>query len=67
MLTSEQEHVVAQSVLRGIVKNHQEAYEAGCSALRRQLQELTEEESAKHAAAARAEAQVLARDQVKPF
>ena len=67
MMTHEQEHIFDQAVLRGVVKNHREAYEAGCSALRRQLLELTEEETAKHEAAARAEAQALARDQFKPF
>ena len=65
MMTQEQEHVIAQALMRGLVKNHKEAYEAGCAALRRQLQELQEEENAKLDAAARAEAEAIARSQFK--
>jgi ABC-type Zn uptake system ZnuABC Zn-binding protein ZnuA len=60
MMTQEQEHVIAQALMRGLVKNHAEAYEAGCSALRRQLRELEEEEAAKLQVAARAEAEAIA-------
>lgn len=63
MMTQEQEHVIAQALMRGLVKNHAEAYEAGCAALRRQLQELKEEEAAKLEAAARAEAEAVALNQ----
>jgi predicted metal-binding protein len=49
----------------GLVKNHQEAYELGCAALRRQLQELKDEEAAKHEAAARAEAEAIASNEFK--
>lgn len=62
MMTREQEHVFEQAVLRGLVKNHQQAYEAGFAALRRQLQELEEEEAAKREAAARAESEAVARN-----
>ena len=65
MMTQEQEHVIAQALMRGLVKNHKEAHEAGCAALRRQLQELQEEENAKLDAAARAEAEAIARSQFK--
>jgi len=65
MMTQEQEHVIAQALMRGLVKNHKEAYEAGCAALRRQLRELQEEENAKLDAAARAEAEAIARSQFK--
>ena len=59
MMTKEQEYVIAQALVRGLVKNHTEAYEAGCAALRRQLRELKEEDNAKSAAAARAESEAL--------
>jgi hypothetical protein len=67
MMTQEQEHVIEQALMRGLVKNHREAYEAGCAALRRQLHELKEEEKAKHEAATRAEAQALACNEFKLF
>ncbi len=60
MMTREQEQIIEQAVVRGLVKSHREAYEAGCAALRRQLNELNEEEKAKCEAAARAEAEALA-------
>ena len=63
MMTQEQEHVIAQALMRGLVKNHKEAYEAGCAALRRQLQELQEEENAKLQAATQAESEAIARNQ----
>ena len=65
MMTREQEHVIEQAVVRGLVKNHKEAYEAGCAALRRQLQELQDEESAKRNAATRAEAEAIASNPFK--
>jgi hypothetical protein len=40
MMTREQEYVIEQALVRGLVKNHKEAHEAGCAALRRQLHEL---------------------------
>jgi hypothetical protein len=55
MLTREQEQIVDQALIQGIVKSHREAHEMGCAALRRQLQELEQEETAKHEAAMRAE------------
>jgi hypothetical protein len=67
MMTREQEDVIDHAVIRGVVRNHKEAYEAGCAALRRQLRELKEEEDAKREAAARAEADAVARNQFKPF
>jgi hypothetical protein len=39
-----------------------EAYETGCTALRRQLRELEEEEAAKRKAAAHAESEAFARN-----
>jgi hypothetical protein len=63
MMNREQEYVIEQALVRGVVKNHAEAHEAGCAALRRQLCELDEEEKAKHEAAARAEAEAIARNQ----
>jgi len=60
MMTREQEQVIDQSLIRGIVKSHREAHEMGCAALRRQLQELEQEESAKLAAAMRAEHEAVA-------
>lgn len=60
MMTREQEQVVDQALMRGIVKSHREAHEMGCAALRRQLRELEEEEKAKYEAAALAETQALA-------
>lgn len=60
MMTREQEQVVDQALMRGIVKSHREAHEMGCAALRRQLQELQEEENAKLEAATRAEAEAIA-------
>lgn len=65
MITQEQEDVIAQALLRGLVKNHKEAYEAGCAALRRQLQELQDEENAKRNAATRAEAEAIASNAFK--
>jgi hypothetical protein len=65
MMTREQEHVIGQALIHGLVKNHNEAYEAGCAALRRQLQELQEEENAKLEAATRAEGEAIARNQFK--
>lgn len=62
MMTREQENVIEQALVRGLVKNHPEAYEMGCAALRRQLRELEEEETAKREAAARAEAEAVARN-----
>jgi hypothetical protein len=52
--TQEQDDVIQQALMRALAKNRKEAYEAGCAALRRQLQELLEEENAKQKAAARA-------------
>ncbi len=66
-MTQEQQHVFKQAVLRGLVKNAKEAYEAGCAALRRQLQELKDEERAKQEAAQKAEAEALARNQFSLF
>jgi hypothetical protein len=65
MMNREQESVIEQALVRGLVKNHREAYEAGCAALRRQLRELEEEEAAKREAAARAEAEAVARNPFK--
>jgi predicted metal-binding protein len=65
MMNPEQDHVIAQALMCGLVKNHQEAYELGCAALRRQLQELKDEEAAKHEAAARAEAEAIASNEFK--
>ena len=62
MMTREQENVVEQALVRGVVKNHREAYEMGCAALRRQLRELEDEEAAKREAAARAESEAVARN-----
>ena len=61
-MTREQEYVIEQALMRGLVKNREEAYDAGCAALRRQLEELREEEKAKDKAAARAEAEAIARN-----
>lgn len=63
MMTREQEHVTEQALVCGLVKSHTEAHEIGCAALRRQLQELKEEEVAKLEAAARAEAEAVALNQ----
>jgi hypothetical protein len=60
VVTQEQEGVIQYAVMRGLAKNRNEAYEAGCAALRRQLQELLQEENAKQKAAARAEAEAIA-------
>jgi hypothetical protein len=65
MMTREQEQIVDQALICGLVKSHREAYELGCAALRRQLQELQEEERAKVEAATRAEGEALARNQFK--
>ena len=62
-MTPEQEHVIEQALIRGLVRNHKEACEAGCAALRRQLQELQEEENAKLQAATQAESEAIARNQ----
>jgi hypothetical protein len=67
MMTNEQQHVFEQAVLRGLVKNSKAAYEAGAAALRRQLQELKDEEKVKLAAAQRAEAEAIARNQFTLF
>ena len=67
MMIREQEQVLEQAVMSGLAKNHEEAYEAGCTALRRQLHELKEEERAKHGAASRAEAEALACNEFKLF
>lgn len=67
MMTREQQHVFDEAVTRGIVTNHKAAYEIGCAALRRQLTELKEEEKAKCDAAARAEAEAIARNQFNLF
>lgn len=64
MMTQEQQRVFEEAVTRGLVKNHRQAYETGCAILRRQLQELKDEEKAKLQAAARAEAEALARNQL---
>ncbi len=58
-ITEEQERIFEQAVLRGLVKNLQQAYEAGSAALRLKLQELQEEEQAKLNAAERAESALL--------
>lgn len=65
MMTKEQEQILEHALIRGIVKNHREAYEAGCAALRRQLRELDVEEAAKREAAALAEAEAIAQNQFK--
>ena len=62
MMSREQEHVIEQAVVRGLVRNHKEGHEMGCAALRRQLRELEEEEAAKREAAARAESEAVARN-----
>ena len=62
MMTREQEQIIEQALIRGLVKTHKEAHDVGCAALRRQLQELREEENAKIEAAARAESEAIARD-----
>jgi hypothetical protein len=62
MLTQEQDYIIQQALMRGLAKNRKEAYEAGCQALRRQLQELRDEENAKQKAAVRAEADAIARN-----
>jgi hypothetical protein len=62
MVTQEQDEVIQQALVRGLVKNRKDAYEAGCAALRRQLQELVEEESAKEKAAARGVAEAIERN-----
>jgi hypothetical protein len=67
MMTREQEHVFEQAALRGLVKNRQQVFEIGCAALRRQLQELEEEEAAKREAAARAESEAIARNPFNPM
>jgi hypothetical protein len=67
MMTREQERIFDEAVTRGIVKNHKAAYEIGCAVLRRQLDELREEEKAKQEAAARAEAEAIARNQFNLF
>jgi hypothetical protein len=67
MMTREQQHVIDEAVLRGLVKNYNAAYEAGCAALRRQLDELKREEQRKLEAAAIAEAEAIARNQFKFF
>ena len=67
MMTREQQHVFDEAVVRGLVKNHKAAYEAGCAALRRQLDELKREEQRKLEAAATAEAEAIARNQFKLF
>jgi hypothetical protein len=59
--TEEQERVFERAVLNGLVKNLQEAYEAGCAGLRLKLQELQEEEKAKQKASELAEVEALAR------
>jgi len=59
MLTREQEQIIDQALMRGLVKSHREAHEMGCAALRRQLQELEQEEAAKVAAALRAEHEAI--------
>ena len=58
MLTQAQQNVIQESLIRGVARNRKDASEAGCAALRKQLQELLEEEVAKQRAAARAEAEV---------
>lgn len=65
MLTREQEQIIDQALIRGSVKSHREAHEMGCAALRRQLQELEQEEAAKVAAALRAEHEAIAGYQSK--
>jgi hypothetical protein len=62
MVIHEQDEVVRQAIVRGLVRNRKDAHEAGCAALRRQLQELVEEESAKEKAAARAGAEAIERN-----
>jgi len=49
------------------VKNYKAAYEAGAAELRRQLQELKDEEKAKQDAAQRAEGEAIARSQFNLF
>ena len=62
MLTQSQQDIIQESLIRGVARNRKDAYEAGCEALRRQLQELLEEEMAKEKAAARAEAEAIGRN-----
>ena len=62
-MTQEQRTVVEQAVARGLIRSWKEGYEVGCAALRRQVQELKEEEKAKHEAAERDEAEAIARNQ----
>jgi len=64
-MTREQEQIIDQALMRGIVKSHREAHELGCATLRRQLQELQEEERAKLEAATRAEGEAIACNQFK--
>jgi len=67
MMTREQEHVIGEAVIRGLVKNQHQAYEAGCAALRRQLEELKCEEHRKLEIAARAEAEAIAQNHFNLF
>ena len=60
-MTEEQERVFEQAVVRGLVRNLPQAYEAGSAALRLKLQELEEEEIAKQKASELAEAEALSR------
>lgn len=62
MVTQEQDDIIQQGLMRGLAKNCKEAYETGCRAVRRRLQVLWEEENAKQKAAARAEAEAIARN-----
>ena len=67
MMTREQEHVIGEAVVRGLAKNQHQAHEAGCAALRRQLEELKREEQRKLEFAERAEAEAIASDRHNGF
>jgi hypothetical protein len=54
-------HGSADGQTPGVARNRKEACETGCASLRRQLQELVEEENAKQKAAARAETETIGR------
>jgi hypothetical protein len=41
MMTREQEQVIDQALMRGIVKSHREAHEMGCAALRKAIARAT--------------------------
>jgi hypothetical protein len=63
MMTLEQQRVFEEAVTQGLVKNSKQAYEIGCAALRKQLQEAR----TRREAAESAEAQAIARNQGSLF